>query len=167
MLNFNSIDNNSNAYAMPLSGGNFTQVPTTVAQMNYLNNSNNLHGLQQSSTWSRAENLAHNNNCNETNSLAIDVVRSDQQKDYLQTAANEGESEQRSALENMGSYLQQKGSENVKRFSVNNLLQLANNCRALANEQRHTVAGKCEIHDQRRTFLMIFPWPFVLIINRI
>lgn len=148
MLNFNSIDN-SNAYAIP-NGENFTQVPTTVAQMNYLNNSNNLNGLQQS-TWSRAENSA-NNNCNQTSRLAIDVVRSDQQKDYLQTAINEGESDNRSALENMGSYLQQKGSENVKRFSVNNLLQLANNCRALANEQQHTTTGKCEIHDQSERF---------------
>lgn len=150
MLNFNSIDN-SNAYAIPLNGGNFTQVPTTMAQMNYLNNSNNLNGLQQSSTWSGTENSA-DNNCNQTNSLAIDVVRNDQQKDYLQTAINETESDNRSALENMGTYLQQKGSENVKRFSVNNLLQLANNCRALANEQRHTGTGKCEIHDQSECF---------------
>lgn len=150
MLNFNSIDN-SNAYAIPLNGANFTQVHTTVAQMNYLNNSNNLNALEQSSTWSRTENST-NNNCNQTNSLAIDGVRSDQQKDYLQTSINEGESDNGSALENMGSYLQQKGSENVKRFSVNNLLQLANNCRALANGQRHTATGKCEIHDQSERF---------------
>lgn len=159
MLNFNSIDN-SNAYTIPLNGSNFTQVPTTVAQMNYLNNSNNLNGLQQSniSTWCRGDNSADNNNCNQTSSLTIDVIRSDQQKDYLQTTINEED------------YLQPKGSENVKRFSVNNLLQLANNCRALANEQRHTATGKCEIHDQSYFILMImiFPWPiFVLIINRI
>lgn len=115
MLNFNSIDN-----SYPMNSGNFAQVPTT---QNYLNNPTI---QQQSVNWARADSST-------SNQISIEAIASDQP---LQTAINENESIERSSLNTMGNYLQQKGSENVKRFSVNNLLQLANNCRALANEQR-------------------------------
>lgn len=81
------------------------------------------------------------NNCNRTtinNNLthSNELIRAQQQKAYLQTTAiNDDQTNCRPPL-NMDNFLQQKGSENVKRFSVNNLLQLANNCRALVDEHR-------------------------------
>lgn len=158
MLNFNLI-NNSNTYPIAMNGGNFASVPTTVSQqnnINYLNNSINSiaqNGTQSSVNWSRSNNSSHPSiDCNESteannnnnNNLSNEAIRNcDHPKDYLQTTINYNESDERSTLETMGNYLQQKGSENVKRFSVNNLLQLANNCRALANEQRQNI-GKCK-----------------------
>lgn len=157
MLNFNAIDNNTNSFAnsIPSHGGNFTEVPTSMVvtssasssvqvqqiNLNYLNT--NIGGGDQTS-WSET---VHNptavqidNNCNRTtvnNNLthSNDSVRVQQQKTYLQTAINDDQTNCRPPL-NMDNFLQQKGSENVKRFSVNNLLQLANNCRALVDDHR-------------------------------
>lgn len=172
MLNFNSIDN-SNTFAIPaMNSGNFAQMPTistTSSQpnnLNYLNSSSAQNAdMHQSVIWARADGSASNNcgssnsNSNSTNNNNItNSIRSgDQQKDYLQTVIHNDESDERSALNSMTNYLQQKGSENVKRFSVNNLLQLANNCRALTNEQRHTVdtgTGKCD--NQKYSRIVFF-----------
>lgn len=156
MLNFNTVDNtNAFSNAIPLHGGNFTEVPTSspssasvqVQQinLNYLN-ANTSGGDQISWSNSTVHNptaVAIDNNCNRTtinnnNNLthSNETVRIQQQKhNYLQTTIDDDQTNCRPPI-NMDSFLQQKGSENVKRFSVNNLLQLANNCRALVEEHR-------------------------------
>lgn len=147
MLNFNTIDNvNSFAHPIPLHGAHFgemqnamvTSSPSIQAQqinLNYL--SANASGDQ--TNWTEP---VHNttpstidDHCNRNNNLPNPNETVREQKDYIQTVINDDQTDGRSTL-NMDNYLQQKGSENVKRFSVNNLLQLANNCRALADEHR-------------------------------
>lgn len=146
MLNFNSIDNpNSFTHPMPLHGGNFTDSPTsmitsspstqsvpTQAQqinLNYISTNTDQTNWAES-THNASNSTIDNNNLPNSNGS----VRIQHQKEYIQTVITP-ESDVRSNL-NIGNYLQQKGSENVKRFSVNNLLQLANNCRALVDERR-------------------------------
>lgn len=152
MLNFNAIDNaNAFSHSMPLHGENFTDAtaamitssPHSQAQqigLNYIGANNN--GDQANWTHpdsvQNSSNTTHDDNCQQNNnnfSNSSDTVRGQHQKEYLQTIISSEDTDGQSNL-NMGNYLQQKGSENVKRFSVNNLLQLANNCRALVSEQR-------------------------------
>lgn len=158
MLNFNTIDNaNTFAHPIPLHSGNFDETTnalvtssaaptsnhsnqTQVQQinLNYLN----ANGGGDQTNWTHSESVHNSNstiddNCNRNNNnLPSETNRvQHHQKDYMQTVINDNDSDTRPNL-NMGNYLQQKGSENVKRFSVNNLLQLANNCRALVDEHR-------------------------------
>lgn len=157
MLNFNTIDNNANAFthSMSLHGEHFTDAPSTTMitssphqahsqaqqiSLNYIA----ANGNGDQANWThpepvhRASNTTHDENCNRNNknlSNSSEAVCGQPQKEYLQTVISNDDSDGQSNL-NMGNYLQQKGSENVKRFSVNNLLQLANNCRALVGEQR-------------------------------
>lgn len=145
MLNFNTIDNvNSFSHPIPLHSANFTDVPNSMVtsspnqqlNLNYL--SGNTSGDHTNWTESVHNTSAStlDENCNRNNILPDSHETAQQQhKDYLQTSIHNDETSDRTTL-NMGNYLQQKGSENVKRFSVNNLLQLANNCRALADEHR-------------------------------
>lgn len=149
MLNFNSIDNpNSFTHPIPLHGGNFSDSPTSMVtsapstqsvpaqtqQINLSYLSANTSTADQTnwteSVLNASNSTIDNNNLPNSNGS----VRIQHQKDYIQTIITP-ESDVRSNL-NIGNYLQQKGSENVKRFSVNNLLQLANNCRALVDERR-------------------------------
>lgn len=166
MLNFNAIDTNANpSFSHSLHGTNFNEAPamvtssssnqqhhhhSTVAQAQQMNLSYlgaNTSGNQ--SSWTHSESV-HNTsnstidvNCNQSNNSNNNLsnpsetsrVIQHHQKDYLQTVIGADDSNGRLTL-NMGNFLQQKGSENVKRFSVNNLLQLANNCRALVDENR-------------------------------
>lgn len=166
MLNFNTIDNtNSFVNSITSHGGNFADVPTSMVatssspqstssssvqvqqiNLNYLSSSGGGGGCNQTN-WSETVHNNNNptavsidNNCNRTtinNNLthANESIRAQQQKTYLQTTINDYQTNCRPPL-NMDNFLQQKGSENVKRFSVNNLLQLANNCRALVDEHR-------------------------------
>lgn len=166
MLNFNTIDNtNAFVNSITSHGGNFTEVPTSIVvtssspqssssssiqvqqiNLNYLN-ANAIGGGGDQSNWSETVHSSNNptavtidNNCNRTtiNNNTIhsnESSRVQHQKTYLQTAINDDQTNCRPPL-NMDNFLQQKGSENVKRFSVNNLLQLANNCRALVDEHR-------------------------------
>lgn len=160
MLNFNTIDNtNTFANSIPLHGDNFTDVPTSMVatslsssaaaastaiqvqqiNLNYLNANTTSGG--DHTNWSQE--TINNNNCNRTtinNNLThhsnASAVDQQLQKSYHQaTISSEDQINCRPPL-NMDNFLQQKGSENVKRFSVNNLLQLANNCRALVDEHR-------------------------------
>ncbi|XP_031625816.1 retinal homeobox protein Rx-A-like [Contarinia nasturtii] len=155
MLNFNTIDN-SNAFShpIPLHSGNFNETASAMVTSSSSNHSNqsqaqqinlnylSANGNDDQTNWTHSE-TAHNSsstiddNCNRNNNnLPSETDRvQHHQKDYLQTVITDTESYTRSNL-NMGNYLQQKGSENVKRFSVNNLLQLANNCRALVDDHR-------------------------------
>lgn len=156
MLNFNTIDNpNAFAHSISLHGGNFSEPPTTMVTSSSANQSQshqqqiNLNYLganpsTDQTNWTHSDAVHNtsgstiNDNCNRNtnNNLSSETGRV-HEKDYLQTviADNSGG---RSTL-SMGNFLQQKGSENVKRFSVNNLLQLANNCRTLADEHRLSV----------------------------
>lgn len=154
MLNFNTIDNpNAFPHSIPLHGGNFNGSSTTMItssptnhsaqsqaqqiNLNYLNS--NTSGDQ--TTWAHTESVNNSlnstidENCNRNNNTLTDPgeVRGQHQKDYSQTVISGGDTHDRSKL-TMGNYVE--GSENVKRFSVNNLLQLANNCRALVNEHQ-------------------------------
>lgn len=152
MLNFNAMENvNSYSHSIPMNNGNFihsvqSQMSTTSTphtNMTYLDSSNR-NSNQSTGNWSiSARN--HNNSSNNTiennnNNLSAqnEAIRLDTQKDYHQATINEDENTDRATI-NMENFMQQKGSENVKRFSVNNLLQLANNCRALSNEHRIAV----------------------------
>lgn len=159
MLNFNTIDN-ANSFVnsiTPHGGGNFTDVPASMVatsaspqssssssaqvqqiNLNYLNSSGGGGGNNQTN-WSESVHsnnhptaVSIDNNCNRT---TINNNLTHSHKNYLQTTINDDQTNCRPPL-NMDNFLQQKGSENVKRFSVNNLLQLANNCRALVDEHR-------------------------------
>lgn len=163
MLNFNTIDTNQNTsfvHPIPLHSGNFSETPTMVTSspsnhqhhsqaqaqqinLNYL--STNTSGNQtnwthsdsiHNTTISTIDDSCNRNNNNNNLSNSSETGRSVQhQKDFLQTVISTDEPDGRSTV-TMGNFLQQKGSENVKRFSVNNLLQLANNCRALVDDHR-------------------------------
>lgn len=152
MLNFNTIDNpNTFVNSITLHGGHFSEAPTTMItssstaqtqpqqiNLNYIGTNN---GGDQTN-WTHSESIHNTSNstideCNRNNNHPSETDRAHHQKEYIQTVINADESDGRSTI-NMGNFLQQKGSENVKRFSVNNLLQLANNCRALADEHRHS-----------------------------
>lgn len=163
MLNFNTIDNtNPFVNSITSHGGNFTDVPTSMVATSSSPHSSssssvqvqqiNLNYLSSSSSGGNQTNwreTVHNNNnptasidsnCNRTsinNNLphSNESIQAQQQKTYLQTTINDDQTSCRPPL-NMDNFLHQKGSENVKRFSVNNLLQLANNCRALVDEHR-------------------------------
>lgn len=163
MLNFNAIDNTTSfSHSMPLHGGNFTEVPTSMVatsasssvqvqqiNLNYLNA--NTSGADQTNWSHNPTTAAIDNNCNRTtvtnNNLthSNESARVQQQKsNYLQTTINDDQNNCRPPL-SMDTFLHQKGSENVKRFSVNNLLQLANNCRALVDDHRLS-SGKFKSH---------------------
>lgn len=158
MLNFTTIDNaNAFAHSIALHGGNFVDVPTSMVtssstasasaqaqhiNLNYLNANTSGDPNWTESVHSNSTSTI-DNNCNRNNVTNNNLPNSNQQKDYLHTVINGDETNGRSPL-SMDNYLQQKGSENVKRFSVNNLLQLANNCRALVDEQR-IATGKLNI----------------------
>lgn len=146
MLNFNTIDNpNSFANSITMHGGHFSEAPTTMvtsspsAQSQPQQINLNYHGANNGgdhTNWTHSESVHHTSNstidnCNRNNNNPCETGR----VQHLQTVISADETGDRSTL-NMGNFLQQKGSENVKRFSVNNLLQLANNCRALADEHR-------------------------------
>lgn len=165
MLNFNTIDTNPNtsfSHPIPLHGGNFNEASTmiTSSPSNHHHNQTqaqqiNLNFLGTNTSgdqtnWTHSDSVTNStidDNCNRNNnnnnlSNPSETGRAAQhQKDYLQTVIGADESDGRSTL-NMGNFLQQKGSENVKRFSVNNLLQLANNCRALVDEHRLSTGKK-------------------------
>lgn len=154
MLNFNTMDSvNSYSHAMPVNSGNFVH---SVAQMStpitsqspslitYLDSANRIHP-QSASHWSGQVNRSHsipNQTISDNNNLPHqnDAGRLDMSKNYPQTIIDGDESGNRANA--METFLEHKGSENVKRFSVNNLLQLANNCRAISNEHRNT-SGEC------------------------
>lgn len=155
MLNFNAMENvNSYSHSIPMNNGNFVHSvqsqmsasPTPQINMTYLDASNR-NSNQSTGNWSQHSISARNHSSSSTNTIENnnnnlsaqnEAIRLDTQKDYHQTTINENENTDRATI-NMENYMQQKGSENVKRFSVNNLLQLANNCRALSNEHRITV----------------------------
>lgn len=146
MLNFNAIDSPSSfAHSISLHGGSFSQPAATMVTSSSANQSQpqqqqiNLNYLGANTNGDQT-NWTHSESVHNTSSSTIDDScnrnnNNNNQKDYLQTVIGAEEPDGRSTL-NMGNFLQQKGSENVKRFSVNNLLQLANNCRALADEHR-------------------------------
>lgn len=147
MLNFNTIDSvNSFVHPIPLHGAHFGEMQNSMVtsspsihtqqiNLNYLSANTN----DDQTNWTESvHNTSSSNldeNCNRNNDLPNPNEGIREQKVYLQTVINNDEADGRTAL-NMDNYLQPKGSENVKRFSVNNLLQLANNCRALVDEHR-------------------------------
>lgn len=158
MLNFNTIDNpNGFAHSISLHGGgsgNYSEPPNTMVTSSSANQSQShqqqmnlnylgANGSADQTNWPASDSV-HNNsgstindNCNRNaNNLSSETGRT-HDKDYLQTVISADDSSGRAL--SMGNFLQQKGSENVKRFSVNNLLQLANNCRTLADEHRLSV----------------------------
>lgn len=147
MLNFNTIDN-PNSFTNSISLHHFNETPpTSMVTSSTVNQSQsqqqqinlnypaaNANGDQ--TNWTSSTTIDGNCNRNNNNNNLSNETGRIHQKDYIQqTVINPDESGDRSTM-NMGNFLQQKGSENVKRFSVNNLLQLANNCRALADEHR-------------------------------
>lgn len=149
MLNFNAMEN-VNSYSIPVNNSNF--IHSVGQSMSSASLHTNMTYMQSNSRGQTSDNWSSSvrihNSPNETidnNNLSSqnDSICLESQKEYRQTVINENENTDRSTM-NMENYIQQKGSENVKRFSVNNLLQLANNCRALANEHRIAV-GKSNL----------------------
>lgn len=138
MLNFNAMDGISQYPQAALSGslqlanGAFDPAPTATSSCHqsqsnqaFLNNS------------AKATNWPMNSN---HNAVGANLSSSNQNqlnlKNFGGPLNNSGS--ERAPIEGNTPFLhqQQKGSENVKRFSVNNLLQLAHNsCRVLPNDR--------------------------------
>lgn len=145
---------NSYSHTMPVNSGNFvhsvaqmsaTMPSQTPSLITYLDTGNRIHA-SPTNHWTAQLNRSHatsNHIINDTDHLPsnqIDAIRSDMSKAYPQTLINDNESGDRTTI--METFLEHKGSENVKRFSVNNLLQLANNCRAISSEQHRNTMGE-------------------------
>lgn len=158
---------NSYAHTMPVNSGNFVhsmaQMPSTITPqtpslITYLDAGNRIQS-HTSNHWAPQLNRSHhttNQIINDTDHLTsnhTDAIRLDMSKTYPQTIINDDESGDRTTI--METFLEHKGSENVKRFSVNNLLQLANNCRAISNEQHRNTMGE-----------FFFLFYFTLFLNR-
>lgn len=138
---------------MPVNGGNFVHSvaqmsPSIAAQspslITYLDPANRMHP-HATSHWPAAQanrphatpnHAGHGDHSNLSGQH--DAGRADGAKNYPQTIIADDASVERTT-NLMENFLEHKGSENVKRFSVNNLLQLANNCRAISNEHRGTI----------------------------
>lgn len=147
------------SHAIPVNGGNFVH---SVAQMStsmsatqptpslitYLDSANRMHP-HAASHWPVQANRPHAtpNHINHTdnNNLAgqhdgrADVAKTYPPPPPTTIIADDESGERITTTNLMENFLEHKGSENVKRFSVNNLLQLANNCRAISHEHRSTV----------------------------
>lgn len=151
---------------MPLHSENFTDATVTMVtssphpphsqsqqiSLSYIGANNNGEWTHHDPVHN-SSNATLDENCNRHNTNLSNpnaTLRGQHQKEYLQTVIGGADSDGQSNL-NMGNYLEQKGSENVKRFSVNNLLQLANNCRALVGEQR-IATGKCKRKKNENIF---------------
>lgn len=143
MLNFNTIESSAFTHSIPLHEADFSESATGMgtsspsahavqSHLNYLDVSNGGDQNNWTHTESRHSTINDDNRHRNENPVP-NSTRVQHQKEYLDTVIPNEDG--RTTL-NMDNYIQQKGSENVKRFSVNNLLQLANNCRALVDDHR-------------------------------
>lgn len=153
MLNFNSIES-SYAHPIALNGANnyvsssITQATNTSSispacqQQSIISNDgihrSARHPQQITENWPHSESIQNGNaavdqNCANRNDNRLPTSNSTQsQNNYIQTVISESNGvtdQDPNRINAAQQYLHQKGSENVKRFSVNNLLQLANNRR--------------------------------------
>lgn len=156
MLNFNAMDGispysqSSLVGNVQLASGAFVTTPPSCHQLQsnqaFLNNTSKTNIWPMTSTQVAVG--AHMSSPNQ-NQLNL--------KNYCGPSTNVVNSSEVASIDGDTAFMhpQQKGSENVKRFSVNNLLRLANNntnnnnCRVLPNDQ---LAGIYIIHKMHQNW---------------
>lgn len=120
MLNFSAVDSvnhfasPSTAHNMQSNGNSF--VSTASLAHHPFNSSTHFTANDEKSPWNQDQQQS--------------IATNEDPKNYCATSTATIGNDQTT-------FLAHKGSENVKRFSVNNLLQLANNCRS----DEHRLAG--------------------------
>lgn len=138
MLNFNTIEN-SYAHPVALNSVNYvtssgsqstntTSISLACHQPSITNEVMHTTARDQQQQQQLGGNWTTNENI-QSATTTIDGNCTNRNDDYIQTVISENNGTDRHPINAAHQYLQHKGSENVKRFSVNNLLQLANNHR--------------------------------------
>lgn len=143
MLNFNAMDGIS-PYSQSSLGGNvqlasgaFVTTPTPASCHQSQSSQAFLNNSTKPTNWPMTSNhIAVGANLSSSNPNQLNL------KNYCGVSNvnhNNNSNSEVTSIDGDSAFLhqqQQKGSENVKRFSVNNLLQLAsNNCRVLPNDR--------------------------------